>query len=301
MRFTIDGKPIKWSVAEWAILLGVPTFLCILFTLLLNMRPMFRAEATVVQNQSTVMGIRGRHLRQAGFSLQAVKLIRAQARHKENLSLMSIEGKRAMLKSNDLLIGFIREKSIKPKLYRGLWDRNLNKWKERKPSRLKIWSDKEKGRARSAEPSDYLAAEKLKKKIRIKEKNGIIKISVKWRNPDEAAQLANNFITYANKYIDRRERVSIKSEIERIEALLKRNDLTLASHAVLENKRSSSLYALEARLPKSATTFDVLDPAHPPIKPELKLPIALLIVVFTVAICLVFVTLIIRRASAAKV
>jgi uncharacterized protein involved in exopolysaccharide biosynthesis len=155
----------------------------------------------------------------------------------------------AVLQSEALTEAFIRDNDLLPVLYAKRWDPQLRRWKatERPPT---LW------RANAYFKHDI-------RTVTTDTKTGLVTLTIRWRDPRQAAQWANGLVQLANDYlrkqaIDESERniVYLKDQAGKTDMVGERQ----AIYALMENQinnemlaRGSEQYALK-----------VIDPAAVP-------------------------------------
>jgi uncharacterized protein involved in exopolysaccharide biosynthesis len=162
----------------------------------------------------------------------------------------------AVLESEALTEQYIREKNLLPILYADEWDASRHQWKT--TDRRKI-------------PTLWTANVLFKKKIRtvsVDEKTGLVTLRIRWTDPVQAAQWANDLVGMTNAY--RRDKAIEESDrnIAYLTTEAARTDaigVTQAVYSVLQTELSKAMLAKG----NAEYALKVLDPAVVPEKPTL--------------------------------
>ena len=208
--------------------------------------PVFRAQALIVPRQeSRALGGLGAVASQVGLA---------------DLAGISLGGggdsvvALATLQSRIVIEGFIRERNLLPKLFKGQWDAEAGKWKDSDPKKQPtVWRDYD------------LFTKEVFKLIEDK-KTGLCTVSVEWKDPVEAQQWVAEIILRTNEYL----RTKAIQEGEKNLAYLEEQ-----SHKTGQVELQQALYGLveaeqrKLMLAKGGEEFAIrtIDPAVVPTEP----------------------------------
>ncbi|MBW4053704.1 MAG: hypothetical protein HIU85_20035, partial [Proteobacteria bacterium] len=166
----------------------------------------------------------------------------------------------ATLQSKVLTYRFIRENNLLPILYAKEWNPILKRWKS---------TDREKI------PTLWKANRLFEKKIRSvddDEKTGLVTLTIRWKNPQQAAQWANGLVEMTNDFLR-------QQAIEEAQRNIKYLDQQIAGTNIVEVK--NAIYGLlESEIKKEMVArgrnefaLRVIDPAVPPENKSFPRPI----------------------------
>lgn len=164
----------------------------------------------------------------------------------------------ALLQSEALTRRFVEQNNLLPVLFANKWDAEHGRWKTNDPDKIPtLWK-----------------ANQYFNQIRTVEENkatGLVTLRIKWRDPHQAAQWANDLIAMVNEYLRNK---SIQ-ESERNIAYL--NDQASKTGVVEVQRAIYSLLEGEIKKVMLARGSDeyalrVVDPAMPPDKPSFPQP-----------------------------
>ena len=165
----------------------------------------------------------------------------------------------AVLQSELLTERFVVANNLMPILFAGKWDVSTHSWKERNLKRI---------------PTLWMANRYFKNNIRTvvnDKKTGMIDLTIKWTNPQDAAEWANGLVSMTNEYL----RSKAITEAERNIAYLQ--NLVAKTNVVAERRVIYTL--MEQQIDKEMIARDrkqyalkVIDPAFAPGKPSIGGP-----------------------------
>jgi uncharacterized protein involved in exopolysaccharide biosynthesis len=157
----------------------------------------------------------------------------------------------ATLQSQILTDTYVQQHNLLPILFSSQWDAASGKWKTRDPKKI---------------PTLWKANQLFKGTIRTVEENtrtGLVTLSIKWKNPQLAAQWANGLVQLTNDYlrqkaIDESERsiAYLNQEIARTNIVEVKN----AIYTLMEEEIKKEMIAKG----RDEFALRVIDPAFPP-------------------------------------
>ena len=177
----------------------------------------------------------------------------------------------AILQSETLTTAFIEKNNLLPVLYARKWDSVAGRWKVPKDA-----------------PTPWMANRLFKTEVRrtsIDAKNGLLTLTITWKDPSLSAQWANGIVAMANEYI----RAKAISDGERNVSYL--NEQLAQSNVVAVQNSISSLLENEIKKIMLARgsdeyAFKIIDTATVPERPSSPNPIVWSIVGSTAGILL---------------
>jgi len=201
----------------------------------------------------------------------------------------STEENLAVLKSREFLWGFIKEEKLMPILFEDQWDPATKSWKERDPEK---------------QPSLWDAYRLLTKggvlTVSSDKKTNLVTLAIEWKDPELAAQWANQLVARLNHYLRQRAISESKANLEYLHRELARTQVEDIRKALFELISQEQKKAMLANT-RVQYAFRVLDAAEPPDK-KVKPKRALIVVLATLVtgfllVLFVFVREGIRRRS----
>lgn len=171
----------------------------------------------------------------------------------------------ALLSSRKFTVDFIREHDLFPALFARKWDPKRGDWK--------VTGDKV--------PTDGDAYERFDRKIRrIRQdkKTGVITLTIRWRDPQLATDLANDLVVRLNRTMQARAVAESEAIIKELQAQLDKTDVVSLRQAlseVLESEVKSKTLAVVS----DEFALRVVDPAVTPAGKEYVFPKPALFVV----------------------
>jgi uncharacterized protein involved in exopolysaccharide biosynthesis len=174
----------------------------------------------------------------------------------------------AVLQSELLTQQYVRDNNLLPVLFASKWDAAGHRWRSTNPKDI---------------PTLWQANRLFVKDIRgvAEDKNGLVILSIKWKNPAQAAQWANDLVRLTNSYL----RNKAIQESERDIAYLNQQaaktnliELRNAIFALLQNEIKQEMIARG----RDEYALKVIDPAYVPEKPSSAGPLLLSLLGFGV-------------------
>lgn len=239
----------KWKWIAFGIL--VPSLITAVVVLL--MPPIYRAETLIVINMEKGSG--GSNLRQfSGLAeLAGVNI---------GSNVDSAAEAIATLKSQTLINEMIKEKNLMQVLFSDAWDTQAKKWLKEAPTKNEAY-------------------ESMKKIVNVNQdkKTGLITLTVDWQDRFVAAELANDIVARANKYLRERDVKDVKASIEFLNQELSKSSSVEIQQAIFRLIESNYKTASIVNA-KEQYAFKVIDPAIPAdidkkIKPKRALSVML--------------------------
>ena len=305
MHIKLGKKYYIVSIKEALALTLIPIIVCILALILINRNPSYKIDIKIYPSVSPLEEIQRGALK--GLDSSVKRIIRLQNRQKNNDRAMQINTKLALLKSWPLMEGFILEYNLKQKLFSNRWNDIDKQWIQPKAGFLvrviQIFQDESVDSSKNTirEPQTWQAVRMLTNAINIapNKETSFITVSLNWKDPEEGADLLNNFIDYANIFISRFDQNEISTQIIKIESLLAKEKLSVMQKALLDElgslKQSSFMIS-----PNFNSAFKVLAPAKSPIEPYFKAPKLLLILLFIISAISTFIGVAVNRTRHTK-
>ena len=253
---------------------------CGLFLYLVNLNPLYVAEALLDASKSQVHRPANGSLR--GLDRSVRRIIWANYRISHASSNLNFAQKMAILKSDDLMMGFIDKYQLKPKFFPGLWDDKNKQWKKKQSwfKRL-IKSLNDESPPVTNEPANFRAIKLLSKrlKLRVDKQTNLVSVQFTWKIPIEGKQILDSFIAYSNDYILNREKESIQKSIESLEDLMSEKRINIKS-ALIDTRIQLETRAAMIN-PVLSSPFAVVMPTKVPAIPKFRFP--------AIATCLIFI------------
>jgi uncharacterized protein involved in exopolysaccharide biosynthesis len=161
----------------------------------------------------------------------------------------------AVLQSELLTQRYIEENHLLPVLYPSKWDSAKGTWKTLEPKKI---------------PTLWLANRDFKNNIRAivdDRKTGTIDLTIRWKNPQQAAQWANGLVQLANSYLRNKEIGEAERNIEYLDGLVSKTNVVEEQqviYALMEQQIDKEMIARD----REEFALKVVDPAFPPDKPS---------------------------------
>jgi len=161
----------------------------------------------------------------------------------------------AVLQSELLTQRYIEENHLLPVLYASKWDSAKGAWKSQEPKKI---------------PTLWLANRYFKNNIRAvvdDRKSGTIELTIRWKNPQQAAQWANGLVQMANSYLRNKEIGEAERNIEYLNGLVSKTNVVEEQqviYALMEQQIDKEMIARD----REEFALKVVDPAFPPDKPS---------------------------------
>ena len=156
----------------------------------------------------------------------------------------------SIMKSRRLLNEFIERNELRPVLFPSRWDATAKKWAVDE-SKIPTVEDA------------YLLFTKSILDMREDKKGGLIIVSIDWRNPEQAANWANQIVAATNRTVAAQAEGDAQRNIDFLDAELpKTSDVGLqqAMYSLIESEIKKRMLART----RADYAFRVLDPASPP-------------------------------------
>lgn len=244
----------RWYwVASWTALFGI---IGLLGTFLLT--PKYDAEVTLshVRSDASASALSGL-VDQAGAigALAGLGLITDDQLRSEDL---------AVLRSRAFTQVFIKERDLLPILFASDWDQQRQRWRPEDPEDIPDLNDA------------YEFFDEDVRYFQEDRKTGILKLVVRWDDPELAADWANDLIQRVNAYIRERAIADARKNIEYLNAQLQRTEsveIRASLFRLLENETKSAMIATV----REEFAFRVLDPAQVSARDDYDFPNRLLI------------------------
>lgn len=189
----------------------------------------------------------------------------------------------AVLQSELLTQRYIEENHLLPVLYASKWDSAKRAWKSQEPKKI---------------PTLWLANRYFKNNIRAvvdDRKTGTIELTIRWKNPQQAAQWANGLVQMANSYLRNKEIGEAERNIEYLNGLVSKTNVVEEQqviYALMEQQIDKEMIARD----REEFALRVVDPAFPPDKPSSAGPLLRGLLGFVLALFLAVVIVFIQRA-----
>jgi uncharacterized protein involved in exopolysaccharide biosynthesis len=194
----------------------------------------------------------------------------------------------AVLQSETLIEGYIRDNNLLPVLYPKLWDAAGKRWKVSNPEKV---------------PTVWKATQRFKHSIAnvsTDTKTGLVTLTITWKNAHLAAKWANDLVSKTNDYLRAKAIVESDRNIAYLNAEVVKTDVVgvkTAIFSVLQNEISKEMLARGS----DEYALKVVDPAIAPEEPYSPKPVMwVLIGVFSgllVCVIAVFVSVAWRKAT----
>jgi uncharacterized protein involved in exopolysaccharide biosynthesis len=189
----------------------------------------------------------------------------------------------AVLQSELLTQSYIEQNHLLPVLYASKWDSAKGGWKIQDPKKI---------------PTLWLANRYFKNKIRTvvdDRKTGTIDLTIKWKNPQQAANWANGLVQLANSYLRNKAIGEAERNIQYLNGMVSKTSVVQEQqviYALMEQQIEKEMIARD----RADYALKVVDPAYPPDKPSSAGPILMGLLGFTLGLFLGIVVVFIQRA-----
>lgn len=189
----------------------------------------------------------------------------------------------AVLQSELLTQRYIEQNHLLPVLFASKWDSATGTWKVSDPKKI---------------PTPWLANRYFKNNIRTvvdDKKTGTIDMTVKWKNPQQAAEWANGLVQMANSYLRSKQIEEAERNIAYLDGLVAKTNVVQEQqviYALMEQQIEKAMIARD----REEFALRVVDPAFPPDKPSSAGPILMGILGLTLGLFLGVIIVFIRRA-----
>lgn len=155
----------------------------------------------------------------------------------------------ATLQSAALTEGFIAERNLLPVLFRSKWDADKKTWNTSDPDEI---------------PTLWKAEKKFRKKIRSvneDKKTGLVTLTLTWRDPQQAADWANELVTRANRSLRTRAIEQSKKNLEYLNEQLAKTSVVELQKAIY-GLTESEIKKIMIANGSDEYAFRVIDPAR---------------------------------------
>ncbi len=249
---------------KWFIILftGLCTLISIWYAL--NQTPIFKAEVILAPVSGS---------NQSGVGTLAAQLGGVASMIGMNIGTtsQSLNTTIAIIESREFAKSFIKKYGLLPNFYETLWDKQSGKWSEinmeNKPTLL-----------------DGANSFNSIRNVNV-ESNGLVKISITWKNPETAAKLANDFVKHINDNLRKKAIIEAKKSIQYLEHEIAKTS-NISMQEVLYRLIEKQTQAITMAQVKEQYAFSIIDPAIVPesrYKPNRRL----IVILGTIAGCLI--------------
>jgi uncharacterized protein involved in exopolysaccharide biosynthesis len=166
----------------------------------------------------------------------------------------------AVLQSEALTEGYIRENDLLPVLYPKLWDATTKRWNVTNPKKI---------------PTVWKATQRFKKdiaEVSTDTKTGLVTLTITWKDANQAAKWANDLVSKTNDYLRRKAIVESDRNISYLNTEVLKTDVVgvkTAIFSVLQNEISKEMLARGS----DEYALKVVDPAVAPEEPYSPKPV----------------------------
>ncbi|MDG1324617.1 MAG: Wzz/FepE/Etk N-terminal domain-containing protein [Opitutales bacterium] len=246
---------IRTLLQAWKTILGI-TILCtaLAAAYALYIPEVFKAESLLAPAQEGKSGTSSALSQFGGLAAMAGATIPANS---------NVERVLATLETRVFLKKFIEEKNLLPVIFEDFWDTASNSWK------LQVGQE-------AFIPEDGISP--LRGAIELdQEKGGLITLSISWKDPEVAAQWANDLVKQLNEQLREQAIADSKKRVGYLEQELAKTtlqDMRAVLYNLLEFEKQNAMLANV----NEDFALEVIDPAVPPEtreKPKRKLIVAL--------------------------
>jgi uncharacterized protein involved in exopolysaccharide biosynthesis len=246
---------IRTLLRAWKTIVGI-TILCtgLAVTYALYAQEVFKAETLLAPAQEEKSGASSALSQFGGLAAMAGVTIPADS---------NIERVLATLESRVFLKKFIEEKSLLPIIFEDFWDAASNSWE--------LLVGKE-----AFIPEDGIST--IRGAIEVgQDKSGLITLSISWKDPEVAAQWANDLVKQLNEQLREQAIADSKKRVGYLEQELAKTtlqDMRAVLYNLLESEKQKAMLANV----NEDFALEVIDPAVAPEareKPKRKLIVAL--------------------------
>lgn len=230
-----DWRLVAAAIAATTLTSGLFAFL---------LPPLYRAEVTVVQGgQEGGIGSTTAMLGQLGglASLAGINLGSLGGGSSEYL---------AILKSRMIVEEFIRRNTLLPVLFADVWNSDTATWATEPDDTPTLWRGVK-----------YFTEEVLT--VQEYPAEGIIRVGIKWADPDLAAQWANGLVALANEFIRSRDLAEAERNVAYLNNEIQKTNVVELQQVLYALVRSEMQTIMLANA-RVEYAFRVVDPAMPP-------------------------------------
>jgi uncharacterized protein involved in exopolysaccharide biosynthesis len=246
---------IRTLLQAWKTIVGI-TILCagLAVAYALNAPEVFKAEILLAPAQEETSSASSALSQFGGLAAMAGVTIPADS---------NVERVLATLETRVFLKKFIEEKNLLPFIFEDFWDAASNSWK------LPVDQD-------ALIPEDGISP--LRRAIELnQDKGGLITLSISWKDPQVAAQWANDLVKQLNEQLREQAIADSRKRVGYLEQELAKNtlqDMRAVLYNLLESEKQKAMLANV----NEDFALEVIDPAVAPEtreKPKRKLIVAL--------------------------
>ncbi len=178
----------------------------------------------------------------------------------------------AVLESSALTENYIRQNKLLPVIYYKDWDASASRWRVNDPKKV---------------PTLWKASRRFEqlRSVTVDNRTGLVRLTITWRDPVEAATWANGLVAMTNEYLRAKAIEESEREIAYLNAQAAKTTVVEAQRAIdalLESELDKAMIARGSE----EYAFRVLDPAEVPEKPS-SLPRSVWVAIAFVASLLV--------------
>jgi len=198
----------------------------------------------------------------------------------------SIERNIAILKSRALAEHFIRTRNLRPILFAERWDPAKGRWKQPEGWGVTLGGGLASASSRQAAdggPSPDTVYERFEKvrEVSLEKTSGLLQLKMTFRDPQIAADWANDFVATANDYIRSRYVAEAARRRQLLAAELQKSSLAAIQQSIFNRTENELRRTMTANV-RDQFAFIVVDPAT---RPELRSwPRRMLILVIGLAV-----------------
>ncbi|MDD3518243.1 MAG: Wzz/FepE/Etk N-terminal domain-containing protein [Chromatiales bacterium] len=208
--------------------------------------PMYSADVTLTAADE---GDAAAGLRAQLGGLAAMAGVSLPSGDKGNLTQRAL----ATLKSRTLIEAFITEKDLMPVLYAERWDAEAKTWRDDGAPPPTLW------RAVRGFQTGILS-------VKPNNKNGVTSVAIEWRDPEQAAEWANELVRRVNRQLRDEALAETDRNLAYLEQQLNRTtllDVQRAISSLIEGQIKTRVLTQS----RQEYAFRIIDPAVPPEQP----------------------------------
>lgn len=241
----VSVREVMRQILRHRLVIGICTALFAIGALIwaLNASPVYRASALVkvVEEPGNIGGLAGPGQFSGLAALAGLRLPAGNARAEAV----------AVLQSNSLAEQFIRDHELMPLLFADRWNAAIRQWR---------------GGGLQGEPSMAEAVKRFVERVRLVQEDkltGLVKVSVRWREPKVAAIWANDLISLANERMRARAVNEANGSLRFLEKEIdKTNNIELQQ--VILRLMQEQLNAVTLASVRAEYALQTIDPARAP-------------------------------------
>lgn len=157
----------------------------------------------------------------------------------------------AVLQSEALTGRYIKDNGLLQILYADVWDSAQSRWKETDPKRVPtLWK------------ANRFFGESVRK-VKTETQTGLVEVTVRWTDPQLAADWANGLVAMTNEYLRAKAIAESEANIEYLKKEAERTEMVGAKqaiYAILQNEVNKAMLARGS----AEYAFKIIDPAVTP-------------------------------------